>query len=1104
LTTPTRIRRFANRIYLLCIAILLLNAYASGQNKLPGKLSIRELDSIFRLQPNRATITGIRQLPSPVTRPNPTVNPFNVTRPQSITKTFNKKVVKSTTAGKIIRSNSTLNPQLTVCYDTSGRYFLQNDTMTYYVTHTTLLSDGSIAACGEALSQSFKLYGGFLMKFTDSGTLKWVRIYDSVGRTQPAFLNYHRVIELKDGTFLLAGLTNDPGVYDNDILLTHVDQTGSIIWSKNYKSRVWQLGYGDADHFFIADVKQDPASGDIFFTGNHWIQGKNVTRLRISDGSIVWSNYYQTRGWAFDYPFGLDIRSNDIMLFSKFNHDYYGSVISSFKINKATGDTISSKYFTAVDPSRYNLGVLHTDNLVKLNNGNYGLTGKLFKFYRWGTDTTDLYHGTVMEFDNDGNFKNAYAFRNNHESNLQNTRISLNKDGSGVFSMLRYFSGWTADVYYVQFKNGQITRQRVKHYVNEGMPLENSAIRVADGGDVFIKLLGDSVTNINKIEFLKLHTSDTSSACLGVDDRSTYIEPYTFEPVQLGFDSIGVNDFYVSKSKTITASSQTLKFDPACRQISNCDTIALRASADTVCVGSPILITVLKNPECGATPFINYDATVVDKFSQVNDSVYSFIFKSATKMKISASIEGCTLLEDSVTVVVRASKGAVNLGPDKEMCSGNMFILKAGKDYANYLWQDGSTDSQYVASTTGLYHVTVTDYCGNTFRDTVSITPHPPISFNAGADTVICRGDTLHFTAPASFINYKWSPDYRISSTTTQSVRISPVKDTTYFISAERAGGCMVYDTIHIQVRDVARVNLGSDISFCDGDSAVVDAGAGFNSYRWNNGTAAQKITVRSEGKFSVVATDANGCRAKDTVAVLNVYNKPQPDLGSRNWICKDAAVTLDAGSFTQYLWNTGSVDRSITVNETGLYSVLVVDNNSCTGQASIDISRTVESPHNFLPADTSICNYGTHIFKPAEEFSDYLWSTGSSNNSIAITTAGEYWLEVRDAYDCVGRDSIRVSVKECLQGFFIPNAFTPDGKNNTFKPMIFGDIEKYEFTIFNRWGQLIFKSNDPSKGWDGQYGGSTQNTETFVWFCRYKLVNEPVKEQKGVVVLIR
>jgi gliding motility-associated-like protein len=362
----------------------------------------------------------------------------------------------------------------------------------------------------------------------------------------------------------------------------------------------------------------------------------------------------------------------------------------------------------------------------------------------------------------------------------------------------------------------------------------------------------------------------------------------------------------------------------------------------------------------------------------------------------------------------------------------------------------------------------------------------------------------LLFTAPSSFINYHWSPSYRINSTTAQTVRVSPQKDTSYFISAEKAGGCIVYDTIHIQVRDVAQIILGTDISFCEGDSAVLDAGSGFNSYRWSNGAAAQKITVRSKGKFSVVATDANGCRAKDTIAVLNVYNNPQPDLGSRNWICKDAAVTLDAGSFTQYLWNTGSMDRSITVNETGLYSVLVVDNNGCTGQAAIDIRYSVEPPHNFLPADTTICNYGTHIFKPAEEYSGYSWSTGSSGSSIAITTAGEYWLEVTDAYDCVGRDSIRVSVKECLQGFFIPNAFTPDGKNNMFKPMIFGDIEKYEFTIFNRWGQLIFKSNDPSKGWDGQYGGSTQNTETFVWFCRYKLVNEPVKEQKGVVVLIR
>lgn len=1052
------------------------------------------------MQPARISNSATKQATAPVLQRSGPVTIQTANTKPALNKTIPRK---NSLAGKILTSSATLQPEMTVCFDTSGRYFLSNDTMYYYVAHSTLLSDGSIAASGEAFSVSRNLSGGFMMKLTDSGTLKWVKVYDSLGRSSFSFVNYQRVLELRDGTFILAGLTNDPSNYDNDIIVTHVNQSGNILWTQNYKSRLWN-GHSNSDHFFIHDIKQDPNSDDVFFTGNHWVQGKNITRIHTTDGSVVWSNFYQSRGWAFDYPLGLDVRPSDIMLFSRFNHDYLGVVISVFKVDKATGDTIASKYYAPIDPTHYNLSIIHPDDFVKLNNGNYGLTGKHYKSYRFGADTTDLYHGTVMEFDNDGDFKNAFSFRNKHESNLYNTRVTLQKDGSGTFSMLDYISGWQGDIYYVQFKNGQITRQRKRHYGNEGMPLESRSVRVADGGDVFIKMVSDSVVGTSKVEFLKLHISDTASTCLGVDDHSTYIEPYKIEKVQLGFDSIGVNDFFISKRKQLTVFNETMRFDPACRQVSNCDTISLHASADTVCVGSPLFVTVRKNAGCGAIPFMNFDTSIVREFRQVNDSVYRFVFSNASNTRIAASIEGCTLIEDAVTVVVVASKGAVSLGEDKQMCPGNIFELKAGPGYSSYVWQDGSTDSVLLASVPGTYHVRVTDYCGNPFTDTLIISSHAPVPFSLGNDITICRNDSAVISGPGSFINYQWSPAYRINSQNAQTVRVSPLKDTAYYVSAEKTGGCIVYDTINVYVREVAAVELGNDVSFCNGDSAIADAGQGFASYKWSNGATTRSIVLRSEGKYAVIGTDANGCRARDTIVVLKVHDNPQPMLPGDDWICEGTSLTVDPGNFQYYKWNTGSEARTLTVSGPGEYAVVVKDENGCVGQGKMNISRSIVPPHDFLSADTVICNYGTNIIKPLGEYSAYQWSTGSSANNISVTRAGDYWLQVTDDYNCVGRDTIQVSVKDCLQGFYIPNAFTPNGKNRSFKPMIFGEIEKYEFIIFNRWGQVVFKSTDPSKGWDGRYGNDMQNNETFIWICRYKLANEPMKEEKGVVLLIR
>jgi gliding motility-associated-like protein len=116
------------------------------------------------------------------------------------------------------------------------------------------------------------------------------------------------------------------------------------------------------------------------------------------------------------------------------------------------------------------------------------------------------------------------------------------------------------------------------------------------------------------------------------------------------------------------------------------------------------------------------------------------------------------------------------------------------------------------------------------------------------------------------------------------------------------------------------------------------------------------------------------------------------------------------------------------------------------------------------------------------------------------------YWLDVKDNNQCRGRDTILVTLKECMQGLFVPSAFTPnnDGKNDDFKPLLFGNIEEYRFTVYNRWGQVVFSTTTPGQGWNGSFGGQPQNTNVFTWLCQYKLKNENFKVEKGIVTLIK
>jgi gliding motility-associated-like protein len=997
----------------------------------------------------------------------------------------------------------------TICFDTSGRYFMQEDTMTYYVTNSQMLADGNVLISGQWASRNPPYgSGGFVMKCTDTGTLHWSRLYDSVNHRSYGYINYYRSLELQDGSFLLAGATNNPVTQNDDVIITHTDNAGNIIWSKTYRSKVWQVGTnGSGSYFYIQDIKQDPYSGDIFLSSPHWSDGYNITKFNIANGAVAWSKYYNTWGASFDRPIGFEITPLELVSFSSYTTG--GTGISMYRINKNTGDTIATRFYQPLDASNSNgyVGFLNADGVTKLNNGNYALYGPQYKNYRWGTtDTMDMYHAGVVELDPAGNFVQAYSFRNPYASNSYNTKIQVFKDGSGVFSMLEIFSGYTANVYYVQFKDGQILKQRRKYYLGEGMPNENAALRLGDGSDLIIKLLGDSISNINKIEFLNLHISDTASNCLGWDDFGTYTEPYKVVPINYGIRSIVSNDLYESTNKTLITWNTTLYEIPACRQVSHCDTFSLVPSADTICVSGSLILTARKNPGCGASPFLEYDTSLVQSFQTLNDSTFLLNFKDAGEFKLYGSLPGCTMLTDSIKISVRRSNGQVSLGKDTVICPGNTIQLNARKGYKTYLWQDGSADSVLQVTQPGIYHVLVSDSCGNPFRDTLEVKPHPPIPFDIGMDAVtICEKDTLTITAPAAFFNYNWRPDYNTNGITRQSIRVAPARDTMYYVSAEKKPGCYVYDSILLKVNHSPAINLGADASFCSGDSLVLDAGAGFSQYQWSTGSTAQKLTVFNRGKYWVKADPGNGCKSVDTFQVLQVFNNPVPNLGTDGPLCEGTAGLLNPGTFSQYSWSTGSTDPTISVTQPGVYAVSVIDQHGCKGADTVTVDRLIAAPTGFLPADTTICRKSKYTLQPARTFSSYKWSTGSTGSSVIITQANTYWLEVKDQYQCTGRDTIAIALKDCMRGVYIPNAFTPNsnGRNDVFKPLVFGNLVKYEFHVYNRWGQPVFHSTDIRKGWDGIFQGSPQSG-TFVWTCIWQLEDEEVKREKGVVVVVK
>jgi gliding motility-associated-like protein len=231
-------------------------------------------------------------------------------------------------------------------------------------------------------------------------------------------------------------------------------------------------------------------------------------------------------------------------------------------------------------------------------------------------------------------------------------------------------------------------------------------------------------------------------------------------------------------------------------------------------------------------------------------------------------------------------------------------------------------------------------------------------------------------------------------------------------------------------------------------------------------------------------------------------------NLGPDTLLCTGNSIKLSAGpDFAGYLWNDKSTDSTLMVNTSGTYFVQVSDN--CGGKATdtIHIHPAIGTlPANFLPADTIVCSNTGALIQSQTEFVKYNWSTGETNRSILVKTAGEYILQVVDQEGCKGSDSIRISFKDCEALLLFPNAFTPnhDGLNDVFRLKYPGHVSDYNLLIFDRWGQKIFETSDPSAGWDGDFNGQHQPEATYVWIVHYTDNAGKKQNLTGSVVLIR
>jgi len=233
-------------------------------------------------------------------------------------------------------------------------------------------------------------------------------------------------------------------------------------------------------------------------------------------------------------------------------------------------------------------------------------------------------------------------------------------------------------------------------------------------------------------------------------------------------------------------------------------------------------------------------------------------------------------------------------------------------------------------------------------------------------------------------------------------------------------------DSLEITVSPLPVVSLGDTIFVCEGTEIVLDAGAGFSSYLWNNGISTQTLTVSQQGTYSVLVTNANGCSGSDSIYVG--FN-PKPEVvftvagvnqGDSVFACEGTEIILDAGAgFTAYQWNDNSTQQTLTALLQGTYSVTVTNASGCLGSDSIFVGFETKPEVAFTMAEDTICNYGDTIRATNQTVgaNAYLWKIGNltfttENLEVASGFQIGVWnsvsLTATSTYGCV--DSLKVA----------------------------------------------------------------------------------------------
>jgi len=475
--------------------------------------------------------------------------------------------------------------------------------------------------------------------------------------------------------------------------------------------------------------------------------------------------------------------------------------------------------------------------------------------------------------------------------------------------------------------------------------------------------------------------------------------------------------------------------------------------------------------------------------------------------------------------------------------------VSGGTPPLTYTWLPINISSSNVSNLpAGNYTLIVKDNNNCIVTNTLNLPQPPPILVNTSSNYTICYGQSTNIYAYANGgyppYTYFWSDP---TFTSTGPYVVSPTVSTTYSVYAKDNNNCQSStQTIYIHVLPPLS-GIGNTITVCDKDTAVLGftltspGNGGPYAYDWHNGISTPTMQVignYANNPQTYTVTISDGCTVPDANIIVTLSIHPLPK-GYFTTDKKDGceplnvqytAISTSTNDTYQWTFETGLSSNGNNVNvlyNTGIYSatLLITNQYGCKiDTMSIkDVTVYPKPIADFTYSPSSINNYepivtfinqsvGGTFFQ--WNFGDPLSNANLSNELSPIhyyERDGEYTvgLFVMNEFDC--RDSVYKTVKINPDfAVYIPNVFTPDGDglNDTFNVKGIGISEKnFLMRIFNRWGMLIYSTEDIHQGWDGTYKGQICEDGIYAYYIEVMVENSnkklDIRTFKGHVALL-